>query len=61
MDLFAFVKPKNELESRPEEQTNVPFVPEEMGQNALSAALCSLQQIWKKTSVSAQSAVIISE
>ncbi len=30
MDLFAFVKPKNELESRPEEQTNVPFVPEEM-------------------------------
>lgn len=30
MDLFAFVKPKNELENQPEEQTNVPFVPEEM-------------------------------
>lgn len=30
MDLFAFVKPKNELEKQPEEHTNVPFVPEEM-------------------------------
>ncbi len=30
MDLFAFVKPKNELESQPNEQHNVPFVPEEM-------------------------------
>lgn len=30
MDLFAFVKPKNELESTAEKQQNVPFVPEEM-------------------------------
>ena len=30
MDLFAFVKPKNELESSAEKQQNVPFVPEEM-------------------------------
>ena len=32
MDLFSFVKPKNELESHPNqnEQQNVPFVPEEM-------------------------------
>ena len=30
MDLFAFVKPKNELESPAEKQQNVPFVPEEM-------------------------------
>ncbi len=30
MDLFAFVKPKNELESQPNEHHNVPFVPEEM-------------------------------
>ncbi|MBQ1507314.1 MAG: acetyl-CoA carboxylase carboxyl transferase subunit beta, partial [Ruminococcus sp.] len=29
MDLFAFVKPKNELESKPDEQQK-PFVPEEM-------------------------------
>lgn len=30
MDLFSFRKPKNELESSPTEQKNVPFVPEEM-------------------------------
>ena len=30
MDFFSFVKPKNELESQPNEQQNVPFVPEEM-------------------------------
>lgn len=30
MDLFSFVKPKNELESQPDEQHNVPFIPEEM-------------------------------
>lgn len=30
MDLFAFVKPKNELETSAEKQQNVPFVPEEM-------------------------------
>ena len=30
MDLFAFVKPKNELESSPDAKQNVPFVPEEM-------------------------------
>ena len=30
MDLFAFVKPKNELEGSAEKQQNVPFVPEEM-------------------------------
>ncbi len=30
MDLFAFVKPKNELESAPDAKQNVPFVPEEM-------------------------------
>ncbi len=30
MDLFAFVKPKNELEASAEKQQNVPFVPEEM-------------------------------
>lgn len=30
MDLFAFVKPKNELESTAEKQQNVPFVPDEM-------------------------------
>lgn len=30
MDLFAFVKPKNELESTPDAKQNVPFVPEEM-------------------------------
>ncbi|MEE1060357.1 MAG: acetyl-CoA carboxylase, carboxyltransferase subunit beta [Ruminococcus sp.] len=30
MDLFSFVKPRNELESHTEEQLNVPFVPEEM-------------------------------
>ena len=30
MDLFAFVKPKNELESVPDSKQNVPFVPEEM-------------------------------
>lgn len=30
MDLFAFVKPKNDLESQPNEHHNVPFVPEEM-------------------------------
>lgn len=30
MDLFSFVKPKNELESIPEAEQNVPFVPEEM-------------------------------
>jgi acetyl-CoA carboxylase carboxyl transferase subunit beta len=30
MDLFSFRKPKNELESLPDEQQNVPFIPEEM-------------------------------
>ena len=30
MDFFAFVKPKNELESEPDAQQNVPFIPEEM-------------------------------
>lgn len=30
MDLFSFRKPKNELESHPGEQQNVPFVPDEM-------------------------------
>ena len=30
MDLFAFVKPKNELESDPDAKQNVPFIPEEM-------------------------------
>lgn len=30
MDLFSFRKPKNELESQPNEQQNVPFVPDEM-------------------------------
>ena len=30
MDFFAFVKPKNELESSPDAKQNVPFVPEEM-------------------------------
>ncbi|MBQ6387700.1 MAG: acetyl-CoA carboxylase carboxyltransferase subunit beta [Ruminococcus sp.] len=30
MDLFAFVKPKNELETTADKQHNVPFVPEEM-------------------------------
>ena len=30
MDLFSFVKPKNELEGSAEKQQNVPFVPEEM-------------------------------
>ena len=30
MDLFAFVKPKNELETFPNAKQNVPFVPEEM-------------------------------
>lgn len=30
MDFFAFVKPKNELESVPDSKQNVPFVPEEM-------------------------------
>ncbi|MDO4829915.1 MAG: acetyl-CoA carboxylase, carboxyltransferase subunit beta [Clostridia bacterium] len=30
MDFFSFVKPKNELESQPNEQQNVPFVPDEM-------------------------------
>lgn len=30
MDLFSFRKPKNELESLPGEQQNVPFVPDEM-------------------------------
>ncbi|HCA04557.1 MAG TPA: acetyl-CoA carboxylase carboxyl transferase subunit beta, partial [Ruminococcaceae bacterium] len=30
MDLFAFVKPKNDLEATPDKQANVPFVPEEM-------------------------------
>lgn len=30
MDFFAFVKPKNELESAPDSKQNVPFVPEEM-------------------------------
>lgn len=30
MDLFSFVKPKNELESSPDSKQNVPFVPEEM-------------------------------
>lgn len=30
MDLFSFRKPKNELESLPDEQQNVPFVPDEM-------------------------------
>ena len=30
MDLFAFRKPKNELESDAGESKNVPFVPEEM-------------------------------
>ena len=30
MDLFAFRKPKNELESDEGESKNVPFVPEEM-------------------------------
>ena len=30
MDLFAFRKPKNELESDEGESKNVPFVPEDM-------------------------------
>ncbi len=30
MDFFAFVKPKNELESVPDAKQNVPFIPEEM-------------------------------
>lgn len=30
MDLFSFVKPKNELESSPDSKQNVPYVPEEM-------------------------------
>lgn len=30
MDIFSFRKPKNELESEPNEQTNVPFIPDEM-------------------------------
>ncbi len=30
MDLFSFRKPKNELESLPDEQQNVPFIPDEM-------------------------------
>ncbi len=30
MDLFSFRKPKNELESSPNEKQNIPFVPEEM-------------------------------
>ena len=30
MDLFSFRKPKNELETLPNEQLNTPFVPEEM-------------------------------
>ncbi|MCD8026696.1 MAG: acetyl-CoA carboxylase, carboxyltransferase subunit beta [Clostridiales bacterium] len=30
MDLFSFKKPKNELESAPEEYQNTPFIPEEM-------------------------------
>lgn len=30
MDLFSFRKPKNELESQPNEQQNIPFIPEEM-------------------------------
>lgn len=30
MDLFSFRKPKNELESLPDEQQNTPFIPEEM-------------------------------
>lgn len=30
MDLFSFVKPKNELESAPDAKQNVPFVPDEM-------------------------------
>ena len=30
MDFFAFVKPKNELESEPDAKQNVPFIPEEM-------------------------------
>ncbi len=30
MDLFSFRKPKNELETSPNEQQNKPFVPEEM-------------------------------
>ena len=30
MDFFAFVKPKNELESAPDTKQNVPFIPEEM-------------------------------
>ncbi len=30
MDFFAFVKPKNELESAPDAKQNVPFIPEEM-------------------------------
>ena len=30
MDLFSFVKPKNELESPPAEKQNAPFIPEEM-------------------------------
>ena len=46
MDLFAFRKPKNELESDEGESKNVPFVPEE---------------IWRKIFMSAQSAITISE
>ena len=61
MDLFAFVKPKNELESRPEEQTNVPFVPEEMWTKCPKCGTMLLTTDMKKTSVSAQNAVIISE
>ena len=30
MDLFSFRKPKNELESLPEENQNTPFIPDEM-------------------------------
>ncbi len=30
MDLFSFRKPKNELESLPDEQQNIPFIPDEM-------------------------------
>lgn len=30
MDLFAFVKPKNELETFPNAKQNIPYVPEEM-------------------------------
>lgn len=30
MDLFSFRKPKNELETSPDEKQNIPFIPEEM-------------------------------